>query len=104
VKGGTNLTVTAEVQNSGDRDGDEVVQLYITNQHASVPVPIRSLAGAKRIFLKSHQKQRVSFTLTPSNVGHTTMETRHRTGQISITVGGKQPGFTGAPMRHPPAW
>jgi beta-glucosidase len=97
VKGGANLTITAEVQNSGDRDGDEVVQLYITNQHASVPVPIRSLAGAKRIFLKSHQKQRVSFTLTREqmsvidNNGKRVIEP----GRFLITVGGKQPGFTG---------
>jgi beta-glucosidase len=48
---GAELKVTAEVQNTGERAGDEVVQVYITDVAASVPVAIRSLAGVKRVFL-----------------------------------------------------
>jgi beta-glucosidase len=52
IKAGESVRVSADVQNIGDRAGDEVVQLYITDTAASVPVPIRSLAGVKRVFLK----------------------------------------------------
>ena len=46
------VKVSATVENAGDREGDEVVQLYVTNLKASVRVPIRSLAGVERIHLK----------------------------------------------------
>ena len=41
------VTVSATVENTGDREGDEVVQLYVTDVAASVRVPIRSLAGSR---------------------------------------------------------
>ena len=64
IKAGENARIEAELRNVGDVAGDEVVQLYVTDAAASVPVPIRSLAGVKRLFLKPGEKQRVSFTLT----------------------------------------
>src|SRR6266566_6111142 len=59
INAGENVTITAEVQNVGDVAGDEVVQLYVTDAAASVPVPIRSLAGVKRLFLNPGEKQHV---------------------------------------------
>src|SRR5713226_4736155 len=52
IGAGQDLKISADVQNVGERGGDEVVQLYLTDLVASVPVPIRSLAGVKRVFLK----------------------------------------------------
>jgi beta-glucosidase len=94
---GAELKITAEVQNAGDRAGDEVVELYVSKVAASVPVPIRSLAGVNRVFLKPGEKQNVSFTLSPAqmslidNSGKRVIEP----GEFRISVGGKQPGFTG---------
>src|SRR5437762_7995287 len=51
ISAGDELKITADVTNVGDRPGDEVVQLYVTDVAASVPVPIRSLAGFKRVHL-----------------------------------------------------
>jgi beta-glucosidase len=97
VKAGENVKVSVSVQNTGDRAGDEVVQLYVTDVAASVPVPIRSLAGIKRISLKPGERQNISFTLTPKQMsiiddaGERVIEP----GEFMISVGGKQPGFTG---------
>ena len=97
IKAGESLPVSVEVQNAGNRAGDEVVQLYLSDVAASAPVPIRSLAGIKRIFLQPGEKQKVSFTLAPhqmsliNNDGKRVIEP----GQFLITVGGKQPGFSG---------
>ncbi len=97
VKAGQSLKVSVDVRNAGGRAGDEVVQLYVTDVAASVPTPIRSLAGIKRVFLKPGEKQTVSFTLGPERMtviddhGKRVIEP----GEFTISVGGKQPGFTG---------
>jgi beta-glucosidase len=91
------LRITADVQNAGLRDGDEVVQAYVSHLGASVPVPIRSLAGINRISLKPGEKRTVSFTLTPEQLS--VIDNRGRRivepGEFVVTVGGKQPGFKG---------
>ena len=62
-----------------------------------MPVPIRSLKGINRIFLKPGEKRRVSFTLEPEQLtliddnGKRVLEP----GEFLVTVGVKQPGFTG---------
>jgi beta-glucosidase len=83
--------------NAGNRAGDEVVQLYLSDVAASFPVPLRSLAGVKRIFLEPGKKQAVSFTLKPEQmvVVDDTGRTAVEPGDFVISVGGKQPGFTG---------
>jgi beta-glucosidase len=94
---GETLTITALVENVGPREGDEVVQLYVRDTAASVPVPIRSLTGFKRIHLKPGEKLPVSFTLTPRQLSVITDDGRRivEPGVFQIWVGGKQPGFTG---------
>ncbi|HZE70459.1 MAG TPA: glycoside hydrolase family 3 C-terminal domain-containing protein [Pyrinomonadaceae bacterium] len=97
LKAGKELRISADVQNIGDRAGDEVVQLYMSDAAASVPVAIRSLAGTKRVFLKPAEKQHVSFALSPTQMsliddnGKRVIEP----GEFRISIGGKQPGFTG---------
>jgi beta-glucosidase len=95
VKAGESLQVSAEVQNVGPRDGDEVVQLYVSHSGASVPVPIRSLAGIKRVRLKTGERQTVSFTITPEQLS--VIDDRGKRviepGAFQISLGGKQPGF-----------
>ena len=97
VKSGENVRVSVDVENGGQRAGDEVVQLYVTDVKATVPVPICSLQGFKRISLEPGQKQTVEFVLTPRQVsvvdddGNFVVEP----GEFEIFVGGKQPGFIG---------
>lgn len=62
------VKVSAEVENTGKREGDEVVQLYISDVAASVTRPIKELRGFKRVTLRPGEKQRVEFTLTPKEL------------------------------------
>jgi beta-glucosidase len=63
------VTATVNVTNTGSRDGDEVVQLYIHDPVASISQPVRRLRGFQRIALKKGQNLPVSFTLDASDWG-----------------------------------
>ncbi|MGB2868946.1 MAG: glycoside hydrolase family 3 C-terminal domain-containing protein [Bacteroidota bacterium] len=97
VQCGDQVEVEVQVENRGDRAGDEVVQLYVSDLHASVPVPIRSLAGFRRVHLNPGEKQRVLFFLTPRQLSVIDGEGKRveESGTFEISVGGKQPGMTG---------
>jgi beta-glucosidase len=93
-----NVTLSATVENTGTREGDEVVQLYVTDLAASVRVPIRSLAGVERVHLKPGERRVVRFTLEPRQLAVITDDGRTvvEPGEFKVTIGGKQPGFTRA--------
>jgi beta-glucosidase len=97
VGAGENVVVSVDVSNSGSLAGEEVVQLYVTDLEASVPVAIRSLQGFTRVLLQPGESRTVSFTLAPDqfsvidNDGHRVVEP----GAFEVSVGGKQPGFRG---------
>jgi beta-glucosidase len=97
VKAGDRVKLSVIVKNTGIRDGDEVVQLYMTDHQASVPVPIRKLVGFRRVHLKAGASQKVSFTINPRELSLITDDTRRviEPGIFDLSVGGKQPGFTG---------
>ena len=96
INAGDELKITADVRNLGDKAGDEVVQLYVTDVAATVPVPIRSLAGVKRLFLKPGEKQNVSFVLTGEQMSIVDDDGKRliEPGEFLISIGGKQPGFS----------
>jgi beta-glucosidase len=91
------VQVSAFVENVGQRGGDEVVQLYVTDVESSAPVPLRALKGIQRVYLKPGEKRRISFMLSPrdltliDNNGKRVLEP----GEFRVSVGGKQPGFKG---------
>lgn len=60
-----NLTVTAIVENTGDREGTQIVQLYLQDITASVSRPVKELKGFEKVTLKSHEKAEVKFVITP---------------------------------------
>ncbi|MFA5161789.1 MAG: beta-glucosidase BglX [Elusimicrobiales bacterium] len=64
------VTVTASVQNMGDRSADEVVQLYIRQPVASVSRPVRELKGFERVTLAPAEKKTVKFTLGPDELAY----------------------------------
>ena len=94
VNAGQDLEVSVDVRNAGKMAGDEVVQLYVSDPSAGVPVPIRSLAGVERVNLKPGEKRTIKFTLTPRQMSIVTNEGRRilDPGRLNITVGGGQPG------------
>ena len=62
---GGSLTATIRVTNTGTREADEVVQLYIHDIAASITRPVKELKGFERIRLKPGESREVSFTITP---------------------------------------
>jgi beta-glucosidase len=68
LRAGGTLTVSAEIANTGAREGDEIAQLYIRDMVASVVQPVRVLKGFRRIHLKPGAKQRVEFTLNAEDL------------------------------------
>lgn len=57
------VTVSVDVTNTGDRTGDEVVQLYIRDVVASVTRPVKELRGFKRVTLEPGQTETIEFEL-----------------------------------------
>ena len=61
-------TVSVNVTNTGKRAGDEVVQLYIRDQVASLTRPVKELRGFARVGLKPGEAKRVSFKIGPADL------------------------------------
>ena len=57
------VEISATVRNSGDRAGDEVVQLYVRDVEASLTRPIKELRGFARVGLEPGEQRTVTFTL-----------------------------------------
>ncbi len=95
VKSGETVAVQVEVENSGQRLGDEVVQLYVQDVEASLPVPQLQLQGFTRVRLVPGEKQTIRFTLTPEQLsfadeaGTWILEP----GNFKVWVGGQQPNL-----------
>jgi beta-glucosidase len=94
VAAGEGLTVSVEVTNTGDRAGEEVVQLYLTDVDADVPVPIRTLAGFTRVSLEPGETRSVSFELSPRQLSLIDPDWKRVIvpGTFAVSVGGGQPG------------
>jgi beta-glucosidase len=64
LKAGETVSVSCEVRNTGAREGEEIVQLYLRDVEASVTRPVRELKGFQRIALKPGETKKISFTLS----------------------------------------
>ena len=62
------LLVSADVTNTGRRAGDEIVQLYIRDEVASVTRPVRELRGFQRVSLQPGETRTVTFHLIPDDL------------------------------------
>lgn len=94
---GQPVEVSVDVTNTGERAGDEVVQLYLTDEEASTPRPLHQLEGFQRIHLAPGETQTVTFTLQPRQLSliNTEEERVIEPGWFTITVGGEQPERAG---------
>lgn len=57
------ITFIMTVKNTGQREGAEVVQLYISDKKSSLPRPIKELKGFQKVYLKPGEEKEVSFTI-----------------------------------------
>jgi beta-glucosidase len=87
------VTVSADVENTGDRDGDEVAQLYVTDVYTSVITPVIEQKGFRRISLKQGEKQTVTFELTPYELSllNADMARVVEPGVFRVHIGGASP-------------
>jgi beta-glucosidase len=84
------VRVSVEVTNTGNREGDEVAQLYIRQNTSSVETPERSLKGLSRIHLQSHETKTVIFIVPQSELAIWNAEGRWVTepGTFTLWAGG----------------
>jgi beta-glucosidase len=94
---GDKISFKVTVTNTGKVEGDEVVQLYLTDEKASTPRPIRQLEGFSRINLKPGESKVVEFKLEPRQFSVINKKNKRviEPGYFTVAVGGKQPGFKG---------
>jgi beta-glucosidase len=95
VIAGNKLSVKVTVTNTGKIEGDEVVQLYLTDEKASTPRPVRQLEGFSRINLKPGESKVVEFNLEPRQFSIINNKSKRviEPGYFTVAIGGKQPGF-----------
>lgn len=95
VKHGSEVKISVDVKNTGKFEADEVIALYVRDMEASVSVPLKQLAGFKRVSFQPGQKKRVLFTLEPSQLSVYDHEGRkiQEKGVFKIWAGGVQPGY-----------
>jgi beta-glucosidase len=90
VHAGGPLKVSVDVENTGSRDGDEVVQLYTHQRAGSASRPVRELKGFSRVRLKSGEKRTVTLTLDSNDLGFWSPATHHwaiEPGSFDLWVG-----------------
>lgn len=63
-KSGSGFKVSVDVTNVGDREGKEIVQLYIGDDESSLERPVKELKGFRKVSLKPGQTEKVTFEIT----------------------------------------
>ena len=83
------VTASVTVTNTGQRDGDEIVQLYIHDLAAHIARPVRELKGFRRIHLKAGESQTVQFELDRSLLEYFDREgnAQLEPGEVKIYIG-----------------
>lgn len=86
------VKVTAKITNTGKTEGEEVVQLYVSNPRDFI-TPIRALKGFRRINLKPGESQTVEFALTSKELSVIDISGNSvpMKGKVQISLGGGQP-------------
>ncbi|WP_205480328.1 glycoside hydrolase family 3 N-terminal domain-containing protein [Sphingomonas arenae] len=86
---GETAKVSVDVTNTGRRVGDEVVQLYVRDDEASVTRPVIELKGFQRITLQPGERRTITFDVTPAHLSlwNTQMKRVVEPGTFTISVG-----------------
>ncbi len=90
LKGNQTLTASITVTNSGNRDGKEVVQLYIRDVVGSITRPVKELKGFQKIFLKAGESKTVTFNITTNDLKFYNSNLKYdwEPGEFVIMIGG----------------
>lgn len=83
------INISVEVSNTGDYDGEEVVQLYVRDMVASTTPPLRLLKGFEKVFIEKGDTKKVEFTISSNDLAfyHPDMEFYAEPGEFTVYVG-----------------
>lgn len=83
------FTASIELTNVGNREGTEVVQLYIRDVYSSATRPVKELKDFTRVTLKSGEKKTVTFTVTPDKLAYWNRNMQYgvEKGEFEIMIG-----------------
>lgn len=84
------LHASVEVENTSDREGSEVIQLYTHQRAGSASRPVRELKGFTRVTLKAHEQRRVDVTLNTQDLAFWSPQTKTvavEPGEFDLWVG-----------------
>lgn len=83
------MKASVTVTNTGERDADEIVQLYINDPACSISRPVKELKGFQRIHLKAGESRQVTFELTRDMLSYYDGEGRliFEPGDFNIMIG-----------------
>ena len=89
AKTGDKINISFEIKNTGNRAGDEVAQIYLRDQVASVARPVQALKGFERIHLAPGASKTIKLTLLPQDFEmlNASMQTVIEPGDFTIMVG-----------------
>ncbi|MBR6016060.1 MAG: glycoside hydrolase family 3 C-terminal domain-containing protein [Prevotella sp.] len=89
IEVGNELKISCDVTNTGDFDGDEVVQLYVHDEIASVVQPLMQLKAFRRVTIPKGETRRIEFSLTKANLSiiNARMEQVFESGDFLFMVG-----------------
>lgn len=90
IQPGSTLNFSIDIENTGDMDGQEIVQVYVRDIEASVPRPLKELKGFQKVQLNVGVKKTLQFRLTDRDFAFWHSETKSwkvESGQFEILVG-----------------
>lgn len=86
---GEDVKISVDIENIGERDGEEVVQLYIRDDYSNTTRPVKELKRFKRISLSKGEKQTLSFVLNKDDFSYYNFKSEYvlEPGSFTIMVG-----------------
>ena len=88
-KAADTVQISCAVENTGSCEGDEVVQLYLRDEYASLTRPVKELAGFKRIHLRKGEKKTVCFEVKTDQMAFLDIDMHWKVekGRYAVEVG-----------------
>jgi beta-glucosidase len=88
-QGNDTIVASVEVRNTGKRDGEEIVQLYIRDLIGDVTRPVKELKGFRKVMIRSGENVKVTFRITPAELSyyHQDMNFGYDPGDFELFIG-----------------
>lgn len=90
IRENENLEISVELENTGDFDGEETVQLYVRDLVASITRPLKELKGFEKVFIPKGETRTIKFTLSANDLAfyHQDLSFGAEPGEFIVFVGG----------------